>query len=297
MSRLVPLALLVMAALAAAAPVPIVKKNQWLISMDDDLYLFTEGDEKPTKLTDGKGRYKAPTWSPDGKRIAFCSSKSEHSQIYIMDADGKNVSQLTHSKQNHYAPNWSPDGQTIAFCRDARKDRICEICTLNVKDGKDLKVLSNSNEYEPVFSPDGKSIAVVAARKDEYAIYTMDADGKNMTRLVEQPVFSPAMVPAWSPDGKQLAVTLSVDNGYELHLVQPDGRGQKAVTKFGSHKIARCPSWSPNGKQLSFLLGDLSEDAKTPCSLWVMDATGDSQKQLLRLEGFALFNTAQWRPR
>lgn len=297
MSRLVPVVLLGLTALAVAAPVPDVKKNQWLISMGDDLYLFTEGDEKPTKLTDGKGKYDYPAWSPDGKRIAYCAEQENHSQIHTMDADRKKVVQLTRGEQNHYAPNWHPDGKTIAFYREAGRDRVCEICTVNGKDGKDLAVLNSSEDHNPVFSPDGKTIAFVAARKEGYTLYTMDNDGKNRTRLVEQPVFSIAVSPTWSPDGKQIAFTLRSGKGYELHTVEPDGRGLTPLTKFGEHKMASSPSWSPNGKRLSFLLGDFSKGAENPCSLWVMDANGENQKELLRLEGSGLFNRAVWRPR
>jgi WD40-like Beta Propeller Repeat len=68
--------LIALAAATLAAPVPKVPVNQWLIAMEEDLFLFTEGDEKPTKLTDGKSRYQYPAWSPDGKRIAFSTNKS-----------------------------------------------------------------------------------------------------------------------------------------------------------------------------------------------------------------------------
>jgi Tol biopolymer transport system component len=299
MPRLIAVVLVILTASVVAAPVPRLKKNQWLISMEGDLYMFTEGDEKPTKLTDGKVKYSDPAWSPDGKHIAYCAAKEGSRQIFRMDADGKNVVQLTHTQHHHSAPNWSPDGVRIAFAREAGEDRVCGICTLDAADGKDLKVLSTSDESTPVFSPDGNSIAGVAQREAEYAVYTMNADGKNLTRLVRQPVFSIAMVPAWSLDGKQIAVTLLVEDGYELHLVQPDGRGLKAVTKFGNRKTARSPSWSPNGKQLSFLLGDRSDDTKDPCSLWVMDANGENPKELLKLGADAapLFTTAHWRPR
>jgi len=293
---LIAAVLVALAAVTLAAPVPRAQVNQWLIAMDGDLFLFTEGDEKPTKLTDGKSRYEDPAWSPDGKRIAYSSNKSDHSQIYVMDADGKNVTQLTHSEQNHYAPNWSPDGRTIAFHREGVKDN--EICTVNAKDGKDFQILSNSEDFDPVFSPDGKTIAFVTAREPgEYMLYTMDEDGQHATKLIDYSVFSPAARPAWSPDGKRIAFPLETENGFELHLVRPDGRELRAITKFGHNKVERSPSWSPDGKKLSFLLYDYSDEGKGHESLWVMDANGDNPKELLKLGRGHIYPIAQWRPK
>jgi TolB protein len=128
-------------------------------------------------------------------------------------------------------------------------------------------------------------------------LFTMDADGKHVTKLIDQPVFSPAACLAWSPDGKRIAFPLETEDGFELHLVRPDGRELKAITKFGQDKMARSPSWSPNGKRLSILLKDYSEGTKKYQSLWVMDANGDNPKELLNLGCDDLFPVAQWRPK
>lgn len=300
MSRLATVVLVALAASVVAAPVPVVKKGQWLISMNDDLYLFTEGDEKPTKLTDGKGQYDDADWSADGKRIAFCSKKDGYSHICTADADGKNVVQLTQGPQKLYGPNWSSDGKRIAFYREVGDNRkMCQICAVSSKDGTDLEVLSDSDDYNPVFSPDGKTIAFISQRGDGYELYTMGANGKNQTRLVSEPVASIAIVPAWSPAGKQIACTLRKGKGFELHLVNADGTGATTLTQFGEHKIARSPSWSPNGKRVSFVLDDFSEGTANPCSLWVIDANGENQKELLRLgtDASRLLTKALWRPK
>ena len=58
-----------------------------------------------------------PTWSPDGRRIAFDSTRAGSLQVFAMDADGGNVSQLTDGASN-FEPAWSPDGRQIAFVSD-----------------------------------------------------------------------------------------------------------------------------------------------------------------------------------
>src|SRR5207244_7729324 len=57
-----------------------------------------------------------PSWSPDGRRIAFESFLDGNWEIYVMDGDGKNVRNLTNAPNAaDQSPSWSPDGQWIAF--------------------------------------------------------------------------------------------------------------------------------------------------------------------------------------
>jgi Tol biopolymer transport system component len=56
-----------------------------------------------------------PTLSPDGKNIAFSSSRDGGSRIYTMNADGSNKKQLTKNNDFECAPGWSPNGKKIVF--------------------------------------------------------------------------------------------------------------------------------------------------------------------------------------
>ena len=66
----------------------------------------------------------SPQWSPDGKRIAYVVTKADleksayDSDLWLIDADGRNDRQLTRSKGADFRPRWSPDGATIAFLSD-----------------------------------------------------------------------------------------------------------------------------------------------------------------------------------
>ena len=64
------------------------------------------------QLTQHPGEDRTPAWSPDGKQIAFYSTRNESGGIFLMDADGKNITELTHDGEN--APSWSPDGKQMA---------------------------------------------------------------------------------------------------------------------------------------------------------------------------------------
>jgi TolB protein len=64
-----------------------------------------------------------PAWSPDGRRIAFSSNRSDLYQLYVMDADGSNLRQAAVSQATDVRPQWLPDGAGLVFNRD-RDGRI-----------------------------------------------------------------------------------------------------------------------------------------------------------------------------
>jgi TolB protein len=111
-----------------------------------------------------------PAWSPDGSKIAFASNRDgRKSDIYVMDADGRNVRRLTRDPAEDCLPSWSPDGRRIAFT--SYRDGKGEIYVVDV-DGGNLRNLTNypaANDIEPAWSPDGGKIAFVSDRANGVA--------------------------------------------------------------------------------------------------------------------------------
>ena len=73
--------------------------------------------EPPQPQNDGVDEF--PSWSPDGRKIAFMSDHvldpSAHPEIFVMNADGSGQTDLTNSPESDLTPSWSPDGRKIAF--------------------------------------------------------------------------------------------------------------------------------------------------------------------------------------
>ena len=64
-----------------------------------------------------------PSWSPDGKRIAFrriCKKKCRDSEVYVMKTDGSRIKPITHDRGFQEQPHWSPDGKRVAYVTSAR---------------------------------------------------------------------------------------------------------------------------------------------------------------------------------
>src|SRR4029434_5050463 len=74
-----------------------------------DIYLQRVGGNSVGQLTSDPAEDSQPAFSPDGRQIAFCSTRSGNWDIYIMDVDGKNVVQVTNSPSQELHPSFSPD--------------------------------------------------------------------------------------------------------------------------------------------------------------------------------------------
>lgn len=97
----------------------------------------------PTTTITGKDAF--PSWSPDGKRIAFEGNRDSNDGIFLMNADGSNISAVTHPQGTDTFPSWSPDGTKIVFTRTAEPVLTShdQLYTVNV-DGSGAAALTSS---------------------------------------------------------------------------------------------------------------------------------------------------------
>ena len=126
-----------------------------------------------------------PTWSPDGARISFASSRSGSRQLYVMDADGSEVDQLTDLNNMGGRSSWSPDGTKIAFYRGPDGDH--NIFIVDVASKQITRLTSGGDNLGPSWSPDGNWIAFTSFRDGNNEIYIIHPDGTALTRVTNNP--------------------------------------------------------------------------------------------------------------
>jgi Tol biopolymer transport system component len=159
---------------------------------------MNEDGSKQTRLTnnDSGTRDYQPAVSPDGKKIAFVSTRDGafNPEIYVMNADGSNPQRLTKNDEsngvfraNDITPAWSPDGTKIAFT--SYRDGNPEIYTMDAATGDNLENLTRNPAYDtaPSWSPDGVTIAFETNRDGDSEIYFMDSHGNNPYNLSRNP--------------------------------------------------------------------------------------------------------------
>ena len=146
----------------------------------------------------------APQFSPDGRRIAFVSERSGHSEIWVCNSDGSSPVQVT-SFQGPYVttPRWSPDGTRIAFDSDAEGGEF-DIWVIRADGGKPARMTTHpANDGNPSWSHDGRWIYFDSARTGEQQVWKMPADGGEAIQLTRDGGYAPLE----SPDGKFLYYT------------------------------------------------------------------------------------------
>jgi TolB protein len=224
-----------------------------------------------------------PSFSPDGKRIAFSYNAGEGPDLFVINIDGTGLHPIT-DDHGSFWPRWSPDGKRIVFSAFAGL-RSAVIATI-AADGSGTRKVLTTDLWESVggfYTPDGKHI-IFGSQMGGYvtATWIMRADGTHQSRL------TPAIIKAqpWgvSPDGKHIVCYTNQDTPPALEssilVMNLDGSRRKLVARSPVFHHDIYPSYSPDGTKISFIsdrfASDITEFTYGTFDILNMDADGSN---------------------
>ena len=140
----------------------------------------------------------SPTFSPDGRRIAYVSNRPGLPQIYVMAADGTGQELFAPMDWgvtgSSYAPEWSPDGTRIVFHRDV--NRSPQLFILDTRSREVRQLTSFGRNEDPTWAPDSRHIAFVSDRTGSPQLWVIDLQTGRVRQLTR---IGGVRLPAWSP--------------------------------------------------------------------------------------------------
>ena len=169
------------------------------VSGTNKIYVMNTNGSGRHRLTSLIGSEIYPSWSPDGNKVAFSTTKSGegHYDIYVIGRNGSGLQRVTSHSGVDIQPDWSPEANNLVFA--SNRSGYFDLYTINLSNN-DITRLTNSSAEErfPRWSPDGTKIAYDSNATGARKVYIMDSDGSNK-RIFEAVNGIPFGIPSWGP--------------------------------------------------------------------------------------------------
>ena len=222
-------------------------------SVDDRTFRLIVADadgENATAIAQSAQPLMSPSWSPDGRRIAYVSFENEEqSAIYVQTVSTGNRERVSARAGNNQSPAWSPDGRRLAVVLSIDNGNF-DIFMLDLNSQVLIRLTSNlAIDTEPHWSPDGRYIYFTSGRAGSTQIYRVEAtQGARAERVTFEGRYNAR--PRVSPDGERLA------------MIHRDAQGRDRIaildlendflTVLSSGSLDESPSFAPNGAMIIY---------------------------------------------
>jgi TolB protein len=238
-----------------------------------EVYVADYDGANQMRVTANRRLNVAPSWSPDGRSIAYTSFMRVQPQILISNVYQGTRETLTDEKTGAYFSVFSPDGSRIAFM--SQRDGNTEIYVMN-RNGSGVRRLTNnsSGDSTPTWSPTGTQIAFTSDRSGSAQIWLMDADGFNERRLTFGESWADKAT--WSPAPfNEIAYAAQSGPGYDIRIYDvATGQRRTLTDGIGTNE---SPAFSPNGRHIAFISSRLGK-----MHIFTMARDGRGLRQITR---------------
>ncbi len=227
------------------------------------IYLQRVDGTAVTKLTSDDSDNAYPTFSPDGKLIAFCSTRAGAWNIYVMDTEGRETVTVTSGAAQCVHPSFSPDGSRLVYSALGTRSNQWELWTVNLTTSEKRQIgYGLFPSWSPIKNVD--RIAFQRARQRGsrwFSLWTLDLVDGDARRVTEVAVSSNAAIvsPSWNPDGKRLVFATILDPNrkgksagkttrgeQDIWTILADGTDRRRITDGNGINLSPC--WSSDNR-------------------------------------------------
>ena len=214
-----------------------------------------------SRVTFDAGLQSEPTWSPDGRFLAYSSDHSGNFDIWVQPVAGGDAVQVTKSPAHDWQPDWSPDGSQIVFRSERDGGGLYVVPALG---GRERRL--SSMGYRPRWSPDSSRILfanLMNGAKPKVYVVTLDGEEPRQILADSFQDEGPGTGVVWHPDGQRITIWSNYNReGLDLWTVPIDGG---SPVRSGFYKYAKqfawtgdfslrgdCFRWAPTGQAVYF---------------------------------------------
>lgn len=234
----------------------IVVASDRMSSPSREIFVMDWDAANPEKISNHRSISLSPTWSRDGKKVAYTSyvkrgrNALRNADLFLYELATAKRETVSFRQGINSGASFAPDDSIYLTISQGMSPNIYRIN----QSGEILNKVTNgpagAMNVEPAVSPDGKKVAFSSDRPGRTMIYVMDADGSGVKRLTFAGQFNAS--PAWSPDGKKLAFAGQIGANFDIFVMDADGQNMVRLTKAnkanGKAANNEDPTWSPDGR-------------------------------------------------
>ncbi|MGO9123439.1 MAG: protein kinase domain-containing protein [Terriglobales bacterium] len=231
------------------------------------------------RLTDYVGLEESPSFSPDGKTVAFVSDSTETRQIWIRLLAGGPPLQLTNGPGAHLEPRWSQDSAAVIYftppAEGSAQGALWEVSALGGAPRQLVPSISGAD-----VSHDGKRLTFFRLNGRQIELVVADRDGSNPRVAIQSVTSFSYRQPRWSPDDASIAYLHSQENwADDLYVVSSAGGSPRRLTNEVT--LMSGLAWSPDGSHLVYSTARGSTLLYLPTlHLWQTSKSGGESQQL-----------------
>ena len=269
------------------------------------IYRFDVKTGRSTLLTDGKSRNTSETWSRDGSRFAYASTKrnGQDTDIYVMDpANPASARLLVEVQGGGWGPlDWSPDGKKLLIAEEKSVNESALFLVDPATGAKDLITPADPPAYysDAQFAADGKSLYLITDRESDFLrLARLDLASRKLTFLrpdIQRDLSTLAL--SW--DGRRLAYVANEDGAEVLYVMDTASGKDIPLPKLPYGTIGGL-RWHHNNRDLGLSLSSARSPSdvfsidvdKAALTRWTTSETGGlnaaefSEPELIRWKSF-----------